>query len=146
MDPTVAETVPKRADKLVVGDRIPNEQTAFPFNKGEATVVFVADEPDKNESHTFVAYRYPNGRHDSMTVRSEAELQVFPAADPTGLAYSRADDGETTQPIAGRTPPHVGAVTDAGLVDETGDCHHGCASLGVSPDCGVHGGVSRGRS
>jgi len=35
-------------------------------------------------------------------------------ADPTGLTYSRADDGETTQPIAGRVPPHFGAVVNEG--------------------------------
>jgi hypothetical protein len=33
-------------------------------------------------------------------------LPVRPAP-PVGHDYSRADDGETTQPIAGRIPPHI---------------------------------------
>lgn len=43
------------------------------------------------------------------------------AADPTGQLYSRADD-ETTQAIGAREPLHTGAVTEAGLVDETPEC------------------------
>jgi len=126
----MTQPVPKRADQLVAGDRIPNEQTAFPFNKGEALVVFVANETDEPDPHTFVAYRYPNGRHDSMTVRSESELQVYPA--DTGLGYSRADDGETTQPIAGRVQPHFGAV-----VNEVGGPQE---LLAIAP--GADGGVA----
>jgi len=109
-DPSVSGLVPKPAADLVVGDRIPESQLIYKFNKGPAEVVFLADEPE--DSHTFIAYRYPNRRHESMTVRSEAVLDVYPA--DTGLSYSRADDGETTQPIAGRVPPHFGAVVNEG--------------------------------
>lgn len=43
-----------------------------------------------------------------------------PEADPTGLAYSRADDADDPTPVSGhRVEPHVGGVTDGGLVDET---------------------------
>lgn len=44
-----------------------------------------------------------------------------PMADPTGLAYSRADDGaDDPTPVSGaRVAPHTGGVTDEGLVDET---------------------------
>lgn len=40
--------------------------------------------------------------------------------DPTGLAYSRADDADDPTPVSGaRVEPHVGGLTDDGLVDET---------------------------
>jgi hypothetical protein len=104
-DQTVPQPVARRADKIVVGDRIPDEYLAFRFNQGPAEVAFVAHEVTQSLPWIFVAYRYPNGQHDSMTVRPEAVLEVFPGA-PVGHDYSRADDGETTQPIAGRIPPH----------------------------------------
>lgn len=94
--------VPKFADQLVVGDRVPDEYLPHRFNKGPAEVRFVADD---GEDHTFFAFRYPNGQHDSTTVLSAARLMVFPAA-PVGHDYSRADDGEQPGPVAGRTPPH----------------------------------------
>jgi hypothetical protein len=99
-DKSVAETVLRRADQLIRGDRIPESQLIYKFNKGPAEVVFLADEPE--DSHTFIAYRYPNRCHESMTVRSEAVLQVY----PVGHDYSRADDGEQPGPVAGRIPPH----------------------------------------
>lgn len=41
-----------------------------------------------------------------------------PKPDPTGLAYSR--EAEDPTPVSGaRVEPHVGGVTEAGLVDET---------------------------
>jgi hypothetical protein len=39
--------------------------------------------------------------------------------DPTGLAYSRADDGDEPQPVAAREPMHTGGLTEAGLIDES---------------------------
>lgn len=39
-------------------------------------------------------------------------------ADPTGLTYSRADEADDPTPVSGgRVEPHVGAMTDAGLVE-----------------------------
>jgi hypothetical protein len=38
--------VAKRADQLVVGDRVPDEYLPHRFNKGPAEVVFVADDGD----------------------------------------------------------------------------------------------------
>jgi hypothetical protein len=106
----MTQPVPKFADKLAVGDRVPDEYLPHRFNKGPAEVVFVADD---GEAHTFFAFRYPNGQHDSTTLQSAARLMVYPAV-AVGHDYSRADDGETTQPIAGRVPPHYGAVEVAG--------------------------------
>lgn len=42
--------------------------------------------------------------------------------DPTGMAYTRADDDavDPTQP-GPREPLHTGGMTESGLVDETGD-------------------------
>jgi hypothetical protein len=115
-DQSVTQAIAKRADELVVGDRIPDEHLPYRFNRGPAEVVFVVGEPGTfpgDEAYTFFAFRYPNGVHESTTVQSKAVLMVFPA-DPTGLGYSRADDGETTQNLAGRVPPHYGAVVNEG--------------------------------
>lgn len=37
-------------------------------------------------------------------------------ADPSGLDYTRVDDGEDPQPAAGRVPPSFGAVVSASAV------------------------------
>lgn len=43
-----------------------------------------------------------------------------PDADPTGLAYSCADEADDPTPVSGaRVEPHTGAVTEAGPIDET---------------------------
>jgi hypothetical protein len=125
MDPSVTEPVAKRADQLGVGDLVPDEFLPMRFNKGPAEVVFVAaeigDEFPRGAPHTFFAFRYPNGQHDSTTVRSDGYVEVFPAADPTGLAYTRADDepDDPTPVSGGRIEPHTGGMTNRGLVDET---------------------------
>jgi hypothetical protein len=106
----MTQPVAKRAYQLVVGDRVPDEYLPHRFNTGPAEVVFVADD---GEAHTFFAFRYPNGQHDSTTVLSESVLQVSPAP-PVGFGYSRADNGEQPGPVAGRIPPHFGAVEAAG--------------------------------
>lgn len=115
--------IAKRADQLVVGDRIPEESLPYRFAKGPAEVLFVCDATTlgDREGWAFVAYRHEDGYHDSTTVLANAVFQVAPApaADPTGLSYSRADDGDSPQPSAGREPLHTGAVTDGGLVDVT---------------------------
>lgn len=105
--------VPKRADQLVVGDRIPEKHQLYKFNKGLAEVRFV--DTDGDEAHIIVLYRYPNGRHDSMSVRAEAVIEVVPA--DTGQLYSRPDTDP--QPSGGREPMHTGGMTDGGLVDES---------------------------
>jgi hypothetical protein len=48
-------------------------------------------------------------------------FELAPDADPTGLSYTRADEeaDDPTPVSGGRIPPHTGAVTDGGLVDET---------------------------
>jgi hypothetical protein len=92
--------VPKFADQLVIGDRVPDQYLPHRFNKGPAEVVFKADD---GEGHTFFAFRYPNGQHDSTTVLSAGRLMVHPA--DLGFDYTgAADDPETTQPLAGRGP------------------------------------------
>jgi hypothetical protein len=121
-DKSLSARVPKRADQLVEGDRIPGESLPYQFAKGPAEVIFVCDATTLGDSEewTFLAYRHEDGYHDSTTVLSSALFQAIPTqpADPTGLSYSRADDGETTQPIAARVPPHFGAVvSEDGLIE-----------------------------
>jgi hypothetical protein len=112
----MTEPVRMRADQLSVGDLVPDQFLPHRFNKGPAEVRFVADD---GEEHTFFAFRYPNGQHDSTTVLSESALEIWPAPAVPGLDYSRADDGETTQAIGVREPLHTGAMTEGGLVDES---------------------------
>jgi hypothetical protein len=128
-DKSVAETVLRRADQLIRGDRIPESQLIYKFNKGPAEVVFLADEPE--DSHTFIAYRYPNRCHESMTVRSEAVLQVY----PVGHDYSRADDGEQAGPVAGRIPPHFEDGRAVGEVVTLEPIHFGFLDEGTA--CGL---------
>lgn len=64
---------------------------------------------------------------DPVARAKVVEMTEAVAADPTGLAYTRADDGETPQPAAGRLPAHledartgeVEMVDSGALVDET---------------------------
>jgi hypothetical protein len=142
----MTEPVRMRADQLSVDDLVPDAYLPHRFNKGPAEVRFVADD---GEGHTFFAFRYPNGQHDSTTVLSESALEIWPAPaapdldssctcplgpedahfadcplyDSMGLGYSRADDGEITQAIGVREPLHTGAMTEGGLVDES-PCDH----------------------
>lgn len=62
-------------------------------------------------------------------------------ADPTGLAYTRADDEpDDPTPVSGaRVPAHTGGVTEGGLVDETppGPVHMAYADGGAV--CGESG-------
>ena len=65
-----------------------------------------------------------DGIADPETPKREAELAALRARvaelesrDP--LAYSRPADSDDPQPVAGRVPPHMGAMTGHGLVDET---------------------------
>lgn len=125
----MTEPVRMRADQLSVGDLVPDEYLPHRFNTGPAEVRFVA--PD-GEGHTFFAFRYPNGQHDSTTVLSESALEVYPAPDPTGQLYSRPADSDDPQPSGGREPMHTGAWTDGGLVDETP------AVEMTPPPCGDH--------
>lgn len=59
--------------------------------------------------------------------------------DKLGLAYSRADDepeGDVTQQLGHRIEPHVGGLTEQGLVDETLPSPCGCP---VRPAPGIRG-------
>jgi hypothetical protein len=125
----VPEPIAKRADQLVVGDRIPDEHLAFRFNQGPAEVVFVAHEAARERDPlpwVFVAYQYPNGRHDSMTIRPEAELQVYPAPAPQPLAERPlvGEGGVWAVPVAGdlvEVDPPEGFVPASARVIETDD-------------------------
>jgi hypothetical protein len=104
--------ITKRADQLVVGDRILPESLPTSYFKEIGEVVFVKVHDYHAGRYVFVAYMQDNGFYDSTSYEPDSPVMVYPA--DAGLGYSRADDGETTQPIAGRVPPHFGAVVDEG--------------------------------
>lgn len=66
-------------------------------------------------------------RSDADTVQfirnafAAAERVRKESADQNGLDYSRPADGDDPQQIGQREPLHTGAMTEAGLVDETAD-------------------------
>jgi hypothetical protein len=135
--------IAKRADRLVVGDRILPAFLPSPFFQEPGEVVFVKVHDYRKGRYVFVAYMQDNGFYDSTSYEPGGEVEVYPA-DPTGLGYSRADDGETTQPIAGRVPAQYGAVEVAGgLVDldpppaAAAECPGCGGKTGHAPSCGL---------
>jgi hypothetical protein len=80
MSTNVAETVPKRAIELVVGDRIDRAFLPRLFGVGDPEVVFVTDHRVRRDSFVFVAVAYEDGHHDSTSFLPGAEVRVFPAA------------------------------------------------------------------
>jgi hypothetical protein len=98
--------VSKRADQLVVGDRILPHRLPAPYFKEPGEVVFVKVHDYRKGRYVFVAYVQDNGFYDSTSYEPDGEVEVYPAP-PLGHDYSRAGDGETTQPIAGRLPAHL---------------------------------------
>lgn len=119
-----SEWTTRRAVELAVGDDIAGDMLPLGI-PGE--VIFVRQHERHHSCWTFVAFEQRDGFHDSTTFLADAKVRVRIAdeqrvADPTGLTYSRADDepgGDATQQLGHRIEPHVGAVTDEGLVDET---------------------------
>lgn len=122
MGSVTAGLVPRRADQLAVGDRIePQFLPAFCDQPAEA--LFVREHDFHRDRWVFVAFAQDDGFHDSTSFLPEAELLVIPAADPSGLSYSRAvDEPDDPTPVSpARVPLHTGAMTDCGLVDESDD-------------------------
>ena len=105
------DPIKRSADGLSVGDRI--LAAYLPAVADEtAEVVFAKPYTYVGEPWIFVAFQLPNGLIEATHYKADNGVEVYPA--DTGLTYSRADDGETTQSIAGRVPPHFGAVVNEG--------------------------------
>jgi hypothetical protein len=112
----MTEPVAKRADQLVVGDRIAAKRLPFASDLGEVLLVRLHDY--RGADWVFVAWMQPDGYHDSTSFLPDATIEVVPAADPSGHGYSREADDPT--PVSGgRIEPHTGGMTESGLVDET---------------------------
>jgi hypothetical protein len=118
MGSVTAEPVTRRADQLVVGDRILHEFLPSPWFKESGEVVFVKVHNYRKGRYVFVAYMQDNGFYDSTSYQPDGTVGVIPA-DPSGLSYSRVDDGALPQPVAGRVPAHFAdGQTGAELSDE----------------------------
>lgn len=108
---TVTERKTKRADELVVGDRI--AAVYLPLADGPAEVLFVRVHEYRSRSRwVFVAYMQGDGYHDSTSYLPEAVIQVVPG-DSTGLGYSRPADDPA--PASGRVPMQVGTIEGEAL-------------------------------
>lgn len=119
LQPAEAKRTTKRADQLVVGDRI--DRRHLPVFDEDAAVVFVRTYAEPGgERWAFVAFAYDSGYHDSTAFRPDAAITVTPAPTPPGFEYAREhgpEDGELTQP--GRIPPHFEDGRAAGEVPPT---------------------------
>jgi hypothetical protein len=130
MGSVTAEPVTRRAEQLVVGDRILHEFLPSPWFKESGEVVFVKVHNYRKGRYVFVAYMQDNGFYDSTSYQPDGTVGVIPA-DPSGLSYSReADDPTPVSPA--RVPLHTGGMTDGGLVDETS-----AAELGERADAAI---------
>lgn len=111
--------VMRRADQLVVGDRIDAEY--LPVIATPAEVIFVRVHEYRRERLVFVAFIQDDGFIDSTGYLADAEIRIVPAANPPGLDFSRADDepDDPTPVSPARVPMHTGGMTEGGLVDET---------------------------
>jgi hypothetical protein len=98
--------VPKRADQLVVGDRILPAYLPAPIVREPAKVEFVKLAEYRKHKYVHVSYVQDSGYYDSTSYDRDGRVEVYPAP-PVGHGYSRAGDGETTQPIAGGLPAHL---------------------------------------
>jgi hypothetical protein len=132
--PNVPPEVAKRADQLVVGDRIAAKRLPFASDLGEVLLVRLHDY--RGADWVFVAWMQPDGYHDSTSFLPDATIEVVPAADPSGHGFSREAD-DPTPASGGRIEPHTGGMTNRGLVDESEPGPTCSGSNGwVQADCG----------
>jgi hypothetical protein len=110
--------VAKRADQLVVGDRIQPGYLPAYARSGEARVMLVDRYAFQGADWVFVAFACADGDRNCTYYLPNGEVKVLPA-----------DDGEITQAIGVREPLHTGEVTEGGLVEET------VATIECSPEC-----------
>lgn len=126
--------VPKRADQLVVGDRIQPGYLPAYARSGEGVVRYVETYHYRDADWVFAAFACADGDRNCAYYLPGGELKVIPAI-PLGHDYSRADDDpEVTQPIAGRIPAHLedGRTGEVVLVG-------GGADVDAAFLCPVHG-------
>lgn len=90
-EPNVTQLVTKRADELIVGDRI--DRKHLPVFDEDAVVVFVRPYRElRAERWVFAAFEYARGYLDSTAFRPDAAIRVTPAADPIGEGFGREPD------------------------------------------------------
>jgi len=98
-DKSVTEPVPKRADQLVVGDRIqPGHMPAY-ARSGEGRVMLVDPYEYRGAKWVFVAFACADGDRNCAHYLPDGEVLVVPADDP-----------EITQPIGERRLVNEGGV------------------------------------
>jgi hypothetical protein len=78
----------------------------------------------KSKDHASARVRFGDVTYSLISWHKDGR-PAEPEPDPTGLAYTRADDADDPTPVSGaRVEPHVGGMTDEGLVDETPPTHY----------------------
>ena len=95
----------KRADELVVGDRIqPGHLPAY-ARSGEGVVRYVELYHYRGADWVFAAFATADGDRNCAHYLPAGEVLVIPGG-PIGHDLSRPADGGEPQPVAGRIPPH----------------------------------------
>jgi hypothetical protein len=102
----MTQPIPKRADQLILGDRILNVHLPAYARSGDADVLYVEVYHYSAADWVFVAFASRDGDRNSTSYPPDGKIKVHPVP-PVGHGYSPADDGEVTQPIAGRAPAEV---------------------------------------
>lgn len=121
----------KRADQLVVGDRIQPGYLPAYARSGEGRVMLVDPYAYRGADWVFIAFACADGDRNCAYYLPDGTVEVLPA-DPTGQLYSRADDGEQPGPVGGRIPPHFEDGRAPVRV-------FACTAHGIHPHLGTNG-------
>jgi hypothetical protein len=112
----MTQPVRKRADQLVVGDRIlPAYLPAFSL-KSPAEVIFVRVHDYHRGQWVFIAYAHEDGFHDCTSYLPQGEVEVYPASAPVEVVHFDFDDGQSVCGLAPTTPHRASLVWDLGVV------------------------------
>jgi hypothetical protein len=119
--PNVPPEVAKRADQLVVGDRIAAKRLPFASDPGEVLLVRLHDY--RGADWVFVAWMQPDGYHDSTSFLPDATIEVVPAEPapvpltphPSWPTEQELKPWESLAPTAERVAESMAPAEDLGV-------------------------------